>query len=160
MRIEEIMSNYNTDRFTRCQTLFTSLFIIQNRIQNAGEKIQKELSMKQWLLIVVISVCPKPHTLSNIGRMMGCSRQNVKKLADQLENKGYVKIINGTNNSVCIELTDKINDYSKEIGPKQVELLNVLFSEFSDKEIEVFFDMFMKLYKGINLIENNGGIYE
>lgn len=157
MRIEEIMNDYNTDRLTRMQTLFTSIFVIQNRLQNAGEKIQKELSMKQWLLLTIISECPKPHTLSNIGRMMGCSRQNIKKLVNSLELKGYVVIDEGVNNSVCVELTNKVNDYLMEIGSKQIEFLNVLFMEFSDKEIELFFNMFNKLYKGLNLLENNIG---
>ena len=159
MKIEEIMNDYNTDRLSRMQTLFTSIFVIQNRIQNAGEKIQKELSMKQWLLLTIISVCPKPHTLSNVGRIMGCSRQNVKKLVNSLELKGYVIVENGTNNSVCIELTNKVNEYLMEIGNKQIEFLNILFKEFTDKEIELFFSMFNKLYKGLNSLENSiGGV--
>ena len=109
MKLEDILDEYNNDRLTREQALFTSIFVIQNRIQTAGEKIQNELSMKQWLLITIISVCPKPHTLTNIGRMMGCSRQNVKKLVMVLEEKGYIKAINGSNNSLFIELTDKVN---------------------------------------------------
>ena len=157
MRIEELMNDYNTDRLTRMQTLFTSIFVIQNRIQNAGEKIQKELSMKQWLLLTIISVCPKPHTLSNIGRMMGCSRQNIKKLVNSLELKGYVIVEEGSNNSLCVELTSKVNEYLMEIGNKQIDFLNTLFKDFSDKEIELFFNMFNKLYKGLNALENNIG---
>ena len=157
MKIEEIIESYNTDRLSRCQVMFTSIFVIQNRIQNASEKMQKELSMKQWLLITIISVCPKPHTLSNIGRMMGCSRQNVKKLVNTLEEKGYVTLEEGTNNSVCVELTNKVYAYLKEVGEKQVTLLNMLFKEFSDEEIETLFKMFTKLYKGINLVENYAG---
>ena len=158
VKIEEIINSYNTDRLSREQVLFTSIFIMQNRIQNVSEKAQKELSMKQWLLLTIISVCPKPHTLSNIGRMMGCSRQNVKKLTDTLKDKGYVIIEYGPNNSVCVELTSKLNEYSKEVGEKQVNLLNTLFSDFSDKDIELFFNMFIKLYNGIGLIEKKGGI--
>ena len=161
MRIEEIMNDYNTDRLSRMQALFTSIFVMENRIQNASEKIQDELSMKQWLLLTIISVCPKPHTLSNIGRMMGCSRQNVKKLITTLEKKGYVTIDEGVNNSVCVELTNKLYEYSNEVGSRQIELLNTLFSDFSDKEVELFFNMILKLYKGIGLIEKNvGEIYE
>ena len=161
MRIEEIMNDDNTDSLSRMQALFTSIFVMENRIQNASEKIQDELSMKQWLLLTIISVCPKPHTLSNIGRMMGCSRQNVKKLITTLEKKGYVTIDEGVNNSVCVELTNKLYEYSNEVGSRQIELLNTLFSDFSDKEVELFFNMILKLYKGIGLIEKNvGEIYE
>ena len=121
MKIEDVVAKYNTDRLTREQALFTSIFIIQNRLQNSGERIQNELSMKQWLLLTMISVCPEPHTLSNIGRLMGCSRQNVKKLITTLEKKGYVIITEGSNNSICVELTNKVNKYSNAIGKKQIE---------------------------------------
>ena len=146
MRIEEIMNDYNTDRLSRMQALFTSIFVMENRIQNASEKIQDELSMKQWLLLTIISVCPKPHTLSNIGRMMGCSRQNVKKLITTLEKKGYVTIDEGVNNSVCVELTNKLYEYSNEVGSRQIELLNTLFSDFSDKEVELFLYIVLESY--------------
>lgn len=158
MKLEDILDEYNNDRLTREQALFTSIFVIQNRIQTAGEKIQNELSMKQWLLITIISVCPKPHTLTNIGRMMGCSRQNVKKLVRVLEEKGYIKAINGSNNSLFIELTAKVNEYSKIIGHKQIKFLKLLFSEFSNDEIISFFNMTLKLYSGLKRIEEGAGV--
>lgn len=157
MKIEDILKNYNEDRLTMEQALFTSVFIIQNRIQNSGEKIQKELSMKQWLLLTMVSVCPEPHTLSNIGRMMGCSRQNVKKLVTTLEEKGFVMIQEGSNNSMCVELTGKVEKYSKEIGREQVELLNLLFEEFNDEELKQLFNMLLKIYSGLNNIEKYVG---
>ena len=159
MKIEDVVAKYNTDRLTREQALFTSIFIIQNRLQNSGERIQNELSMKQWMLLTMISVCPEPHTLSNIGRLMGCSRQNVKKLITTLEKKGYVIITEGSNNSICVELTNKVNKYSNDIGKKQIELLNLLFQEFSDNEIETLFNMLLKLYSGLGYVESfSGGI--
>ena len=137
MKLEEILDNYNDNNLSREQAIFTSLFVIQNRLQTACEKIQNELSMKQWLLLTIVSVCPTSHTLTNIGRMMGCSRQNVKKLVSILEAKGYIEVVKGNNNSVCIELTDKVNEYSNEIGFKQVKILELLFKDFSEEEIKL-----------------------
>ena len=99
--------------------------------------------MKQWLLLTMISVCPEPHTLSNIGRLMGCSRQNVKKLITILEKKGYVIITEGSNNSICVELTNKVNKYSNDIGKKQIEKnrkkmiisMIILFNSVLSKEV-------------------------
>ena len=153
MKIEDILNSYNDDRLTREQALFTSVFIVQNRLQNSCEKIQNELSMKQWLLLTMISVCPEPHTLSNIGRIMGCSRQNIKKLITILEQKDYVMIQEGSNNSLCVKLTDKVENYSKEIGKEQVKLLNLLFKEFNDEELKQLFNMIFKIYSGLNNIE-------
>lgn len=153
MKIEQILQNHNIDKLNREQAIFTSIFVMQNRLQNAGEKIQNDLSMKQWLLLTIISVCQQQHSLSNIGRLMGCSRQNIKKLILTLEKKGYVKILKGRNNSVFVELTDKVDKYSKEIGQKQITFLKTLFQEFNDKQIEQLFNMFLKLYIGIEKVE-------
>ena len=35
--------------------IFASLFINANRLQNACEKIQKEITMKQWLMLAIAS---------------------------------------------------------------------------------------------------------
>jgi DNA-binding MarR family transcriptional regulator len=157
MKLEEILDNYNDNNLSREQAIFTSLFVIQNRLQTACEKIQNELSMKQWLLLTIVSVCPTPHTLTNIGRMMGCSRQNVKKLVSILEAKDYIEIVKGNNNSVCIELTDKVNEYSNEIGFKQIKILELLFKDFSEEETKLFFNMIKKMYSGLKRIEEYVG---
>ena len=157
MRLEDILDNYNDNNLSREQAIYTSFFVIQNRLQTSGEKAQSELSMKQWLLLTIVSVCPKPHTLTNIGKMMGCSRQNVKKIVNLLEAKEYIEIIEGTNNSLHIELTDKVECYSNEIGYKQMKMLELLFSEFNEIEISSFFKLIQKLYKGLEKVEEYVG---
>ncbi|MBR6072404.1 MAG: hypothetical protein IKP77_06230 [Acholeplasmatales bacterium] len=157
MRLEDILDDYNNDTLSREQAIYTSFFVIQNRLQTSGEKAQSELSMKKWLLLTIVSVCPKPHTLTNIGKMMGCSRQNVKKLITLLETKGYIEIIEGTNNSLCIELTNKVQSYSNEIGFKQMKMLELLFSEFNDDQIKLFFNMIQKIFIGLEKVEKYVG---
>ena len=46
---------------------------------------------------------------------MGCSRQNIKKLALTLEKKGFVRLLLEGINSVRIVLTDKVGQYAEEI---------------------------------------------
>lgn len=157
MKIEKLLQEFNVDRISREQAIFSSIFIIQNRIQTAGEKLQKEISMKQWLLLTMVSVCPQPKTLSNVGRLMGCSRQNIKKLAISLEKKGFIRLINGNNNSVYIELTDKVDEYSEEIGENQFNSLKALFNNFSDDDIKQLFNLFSKIYIGVENMEKYAG---
>lgn len=84
---------------------------------------------------------------------MGCSRQNIKKLALALEKKGFVRLLLGTNNSVCIELTDKVNAYAKEMGERHLQALKLLFSDFNEEEIEQLFRLYAKLYMGVERVE-------
>ncbi len=153
MNIEEILESYNVDTMHRMQSIFASVFVLQNRMQTAGEKLQTQISMKQWLLLTMAMSCPEPRTLTNVGKMMGCSRQNVKKLAVTLEKQGFICLKSGSSNSVQIELTDKIVEYSEEVGAQQLHFMELLFEDFSEKEIETLFLLYKKLYAGMERAE-------
>lgn len=153
MKIDEIFEQYNCDTEHRMQAIFSSIFVLQNRMQTAGEKLQTQISMKQWLLLVMTACCPEPRTLTNVGNFVGCSRQNIKKLALALEKKGFVRLLSGGNNSVCIELTDKVDQYAEEMGERHLQSLKLLFSDFNEEEIEQLFRLYAKLFAGMERIE-------
>ena len=152
--MNESFEQFNCDTSHRMQAIFSSIFVLQNRMQTAGEKLQTEISMKQWLLLVMTECCPEPRTLTNIGNLMGCSRQNVKKLALALERKGFVHLQLSNNNSVVVELTERVQRYAEEIGERQMKALSLLFSDFSEEEIGQLFFLYSKLYTGLERVEN------
>lgn len=153
MKMNELFETYNCDTQHRMQAIFSSIFVLENRMQTAGEKLQTQISMKQWLLLTMTACCPEPRTLTNIGNLMGCSRQNVKKLVSALEKEGFVRLLSGENNSVCIELMDKANQYAKEQGERNSQSLKLLFADFSEEEIELLFHLYAKLYLGMEQFE-------
>lgn len=153
MKMKEIFEAYDCDTEHRIQAIFSSIFVFQNRMQTAGEKLQTQIFMKQWLLLAMVACCPEPRTLTNVGNLMGCSRQNIKKLALVLEKKGFVRLLLGGNNSVCIELTDKVKQYTEEMGERHLQSLKLLFEDFSENEIEQLFHLYSKLYVGIERVE-------
>ena len=152
--MNESFEQFNCDTTHRMQAIFSSIFVLQNRMQTAGEKLQTKTSMKQWLLLAMTACCPEPRTLTNIGNLMGCSRQNVKKLALALEKKGFVHLQLSNNNSVLVELTEEVQRYTEEIGERQMKALSLLFSDFSEEEIEQLFFLYSKLYTGLERVEN------
>ena len=152
--MNESFEQFNCDTTHRMQAIFSSIFVLQNRMQTAGEKLQTKISMKQWLLLAMTACCPEPRTLTNIGNLMGCSRQNVKKLALALEKKGFVHLQLSNNNSVLVELTEKVQRYAEEIGERQMKALSLLFSDFSEEEIGQLFFLYSKLYTGLERVEN------
>lgn len=146
-------ADYDIDEMTRKQGIFASMFILENRLQTACEKLQAGMSMKQWLLLALTDSCHGEKTLTNIGRMMGCSRQNVKKLCTTLESKGYIKLMEGPNNSVLIEIQDKAREYAYKMGRTHMMGLQLIFQDFSPEEIEQLFALYVKLYCGIERLE-------
>lgn len=151
---KKLFEVFDSDLQHRVQAIFSSIFILQNRMQTAGEKIQTKISMKQWLLLAMIEGCPETPTLTNLGYIMGCSRQNVKKLASALEMQGYVSLYHGKSNSVCVEITDKAIAYGKEMEERNSHTLKLLFADFNDAEIKELFRLYSKLYTGIERVEN------
>lgn len=149
----KIFEEFNSDSDHRVQAIFASIFIMQNRMQTAGEKIQTKISMKQWLLLAILEYCSDIPTLTNLGYLMGCSRQNVKKLALALEKEGFVCISQGSNNSICIETTEKAHEYGKEMEERNSHTLKLLFADFEDTEIKELFRLYLKLYTGIERVE-------
>jgi len=95
MKMDKLFEEYDCDTEHRVQAIFSSIFILQNRMQTAGEKLQTEISLKQLLLLVMTTCCPEPRTWTNIRNLMGCSRQNIKKLALTIEKKGFVRLLLG-----------------------------------------------------------------
>ena len=153
MKIDELFEEFDCNTEHRVQAIFSSIFVLQNRMQTAGEKIQTQISMKQWLLLAMTACCPEPRTLTSVGNLMGCSRQNIKKLALALEKKGFVRLILGGNNSVCIELTEKVGQYAKEIEERHLQALKLLFSDFKEDEIKLLFRLYSKLFAGMERVE-------
>lgn len=153
MKVDELFEAFGCDTQHRAQAIFSSIFVLQNRMQTVGEKLQTEISMKQWLLLAMTECCPEPRTLTNVGNLMGCSRQNIKKLAAVLEEKGFVRLLPGANNSVCVELTDEANVYMKRMETRHRQTMQLLFSDFDEEEIEQLFHLYSKLYAGVDRVE-------
>lgn len=70
-----------------------------------------------------------------------------------LKKNGFIKFVYGANNSVLIEITDKANEYLFCMAERQNEVLNKLFSNLTDKEVEKYFDLQNKLLDGLEKVE-------
>lgn len=150
---KDLFEKYNLSTLHRKQAIFSSIFVMQNRLQTAGEKIQTKISMKQWLLLAMLETCNEECTLTNLGKLMGCSRQNIKKLATALEKKGFIHFFNGDNNSIQISITEKAELYAKEMGQRHEKVLQLLFEDFDENEIKQLFNLYIKLCTGIERVE-------
>lgn len=153
MEVRALFDAFDCDTQHREQAVFASLFILQNRMQTACEKLQTEISMKQWLLLAMAECCPPPRSLTRIGSLMGCSRQNVKKLAAALAAKGFVRLLPGGNNSLCVELTELARAYGRELEERHTETLRLLFADLSGEELRQLFRLYAKLYAGVERVE-------
>jgi len=155
MYINILLDKFNKDNGMREKAIFASVFIIQNRLQTIHDNLKTGVTMKQWLLLVMTSVCPKPPTLTLLGELMGCSRQNVKKLASALEKKGYIIIQRNKAKASAMNIIfdKKWQDYEKKTRNLNKNILDLFFRDFSDKDIELLYKYNKKIYSGLSRIE-------
>ncbi len=94
-------------------------------------------------------------TFTQLGNLLGCSRQNIKKLADVLAKKGFINIKQSPNDTraMCICPTEKVNDYFKKDFSEHQAELEYLFEVYTGEEVEMLFVLLSKLYAGIENLE-------
>jgi len=156
MTAEDLFNKFSVSTETQKQAIFASIFIIQNRLQTVCDDLTEEISMKQWLLLAMTSVFPKPPTLTAVGKMLGCSRQNIKKLAVTLEKKGFLKITQSstkTNAANIILDKKKVEDYDVKTQESHNKVMDLLFQDFNEEEIAVYYECVRKLYNGVKRVE-------
>lgn len=148
------MEQLGTDLLWKKRLIFSAIFIEANKLQTVFDRNDGDVSSKQWLLLAIASSFPEPPTLTAVGELMGCSRQNVKKIAVILEKKGYIVLNHDLKDkrSLCIEMTEKHAKLSAEMENETDDVMKQLFGEFSDEQISEFFDGMLKLSKGIDAL--------
>lgn len=155
MNINDLITNFSDTTENQRKAIFSTLFIAGNKLQTLFDNHIPEISLKQFMLLSIVRQSNEPMTFTQLGTMLGCSRQNIKKLADALMKKGFVKIQQSPRDTraMCIYPTEKVNTYfENEFAEYQKELKH-LFGVYTEKEIETLFILISKLYTGIENLE-------
>ncbi|MBY0010745.1 MarR family transcriptional regulator [Paenibacillus typhae] len=107
--------------------------MLANRIQALGDKLDAQITTKQWLLIAVIlkSGTTAP-ALTELAAMTGSSRQNVKKMAQILEKQGLLELAKDAQDAriVRVRLTEACMDYFAGRSKKEEKFMADLFYGF------------------------------
>lgn len=135
--------------------LFSAVFINENKLQTIFDRYNSEVTSKQWLLMAITSSFKTPPTLTEVGELMGCSRQNVKKIAVLLEKKGYIRLEKNKQDarSLSIILTDKYREFSVTMEESTSDVLGTMFREFDEKQLAEFFESTNKMGRGIEALD-------
>ena len=112
--------------------------LLSNKITQFGDSILPDITFRQWFLLMMISKMEQQEkNINNIAEFVGTTRQNVKKMLNTLENKGYVLIKKSSNDAraLNVELTEKAYQYFSENDEPTACETSKLFSAFSAEEI-------------------------
>ena len=152
--MEVTMESLGTDLDWKKKLIFASVFIEANKMQTVFDNYHNEITSKQWLLLVIASSFQEPPTLTAVGEQMGCSRQNVKKIATLLEKKEFIRLYHDDKDkrSLRIEITHVAKAFFQKQNKATEGVFEQLFSAFTEDEINQFFEGILKLSKGIDLM--------
>lgn len=155
MEIHDLISRFSDTKEKQEKAIFSTLFIAGNRLQTIFDNDIPDITLKQFMLLTMVKQSEKELTFTQLGKLLGCSRQNIKKLAEVLAKKGYVSIQQNSSDirAACIAPTDKMNYFFKDIFIAYEKKLSNLFEGYNEQEIEQFFHLMMKLYTGIETFE-------
>lgn len=155
MHFDDLIAKFSGSTENQRKAIFSTLFIAANKLQTLFDNHIPEISLKQFMLLSIVRQSEERLTFTQLGNLLGCSRQNIKKLADQLMKKGFITIRQSPQDTraMCICPTKKVSDYFAEDFSQYQEELKYLFEVYTDKEIETLFLLLSKLYAGIDNLE-------
>jgi len=136
------------DRTAMEEYIFGSILLLANKMQIWGDTIIPDLTLKQWFLLLLISkMGTKTPTINEIAEFSGTSRQNVRKMLEQLDKKKYVKIKESRTDAraLGVSLLKKTYEYFAENEKNCAEAVNVLFSEITGEELSITIKTLNKL---------------
>lgn len=151
MNLDDLIARFSGSTENQRKAIFSTLFIAGNKLQTLFDAHIPEVSLKQFMLLSIVRQSKEQLTFTQLGDLLGCSRQNIKKIADVLTKKGFITIEQSPNDTraMCICPTERANDFFLNDFSKYQEELKYLFEVYSDREIETLFILLSKLYAGI-----------
>lgn len=151
MNLDDLVARFSGSTENQRKAIFSTLFIAGNKLQTLFDAHIPEVSLKQFMLLSIVRQSKEQLTFTQLGDLLGCSRQNIKKIADVLAKKGFITIEQSPNDTraMCICPTEKANDFFLNDFSEYQEELKYLFEVYSDREIETLFILLSKLYAGI-----------
>ena len=158
MNLDDLITRFSSTTENQRKAIFSTLFIAGNKLQTLFDNHIPEISLKQFMLLSLVRQSKEQLTFTQLGNLLGCSRQNVKKLADVLMKKGFITIQQSPHDTraMCICPTEKVNDFFQNNFLKYQEELKYLFEVYTEEEIETLFILISKLYAGIENLEKRG----
>ncbi len=133
------------------------LSAFDNRYQAAADKYFKEITWKQFFVIICINLCKEPPTLNDLSEVLGSSHQNVKQILLKLESKGFVsmKTDEKDKRKQRFFVTDKCRKFMEENDNQSrtsAQVVEQIFEGIDEKNLAVTIDTIIKMERNLKKI--------
>jgi DNA-binding MarR family transcriptional regulator len=136
--------------------IYGMLFSLSNRIQTIGDRNFKDITLKQQFLMIALEMFEQPPTLKEMGELIGCSYQNVKRMAEHLKKERYIDILQDKSDrrKLLLVSTGKIEKMAEESREATAKFMENLYREIPREDLEITLKTLKKMDQNI------GGIIE
>jgi len=129
--------------------LIVRVFQASNKLQMFIDRSLKdsELTAKQFYFMIFLGTFKEAPTVSDLSKIIGTSRQNVKQLAVKLETNGYIRIEkDGKDQRVTrMYFTEKSRSFWDDRNDNDDRDIKELYERFSDSDLSTTLDVLTKL---------------
>ncbi len=138
------------------QFIYGAIFLLANKLQLLGDRNQTAVSTKQYFLLVTLQQF-RSHipSLSELAEFMACTRQNVKKLALALAEKGMIVLLPDDMDQrvLRVHLTAEGDAYVSERTIQEQAFYEQLFQNLSDVQISYLETGLLKMAENMAKLE-------
>lgn len=125
---------------------FATIFVLAQRFSRLGDNVLAplDLTTKQWLLLAVIAkrFAGREPTLTEVAKSYGSSRQNVKQIAEQLEGRGWLRLVPDPDDrrAVRLRLTQQMARFDEPAHvARERQFFELIFAGLRDREVAVLY---------------------
>lgn len=79
MELKDLIEKFSDTKENQQKAVFNTIFIAGNKLQTIFDQNIPDISLKQFMLLSTIRHADKQMTFTQLGELLGCSRQNIKK---------------------------------------------------------------------------------
>ena len=131
--------------------LYGALSVLDNTIAALQSEQFSDLTMKQHFLLVSIRMFEESPTLGEISELIGCSYQNVKRMAQQLQTKGYLEIRKDVDDRRKLRLcpTAKLKQFESDSQQISQQFMDKMYRDISLSDLHVTLSVIQKMTDNI-----------
>ncbi|MDR1795606.1 MAG: MarR family transcriptional regulator [Erysipelotrichaceae bacterium] len=139
---------------------FMNIFLLANRLQSLMDKELTDITVKQWVALIMLGTFEKPPLLSQLADKCGITHQSMMSLVKRLAEKGYAVIEKDASDRRALRIrpTVKREQWALQYAKQNQENILGMFADFTEEEFKEFVKAQDKLY--YRLGEMGGELYE
>lgn len=149
---------YDFETMDKRLLVFGYLFRVANRLQSRMDAQMKDLTAKQWYVILALGLFEQPPTLKQLAAACDTSHQNTKQLVMKLAEKGFVTISSDGKDgrAMRIAITDQCAQWDEDNKAIATQFVDSMFTGISVDEVAGLSVSLIKVFD--NLDNMNGEV--